>query len=161
MPHSERDRSPVRQLRSLCRHPRSNGNLRHPVRTCLELFSPLCRLLHVLLQLQNPRRAWAQPSNRVRTLTRARPPSAEPSALRQVKHRGWYFPQKTPRRSQGSSRCRRDPRKAKGPPRTAAMPGAIPHSVLPTVLIHCTPLIRGKTTTPEISRTCNRPSLCL
>jgi hypothetical protein len=32
MPHSERDRSPVRQLRSLCRHPQRCCN---PVRTCL------------------------------------------------------------------------------------------------------------------------------
>ena len=29
-------------------------------------------------------------------------------------------------------------------PRTTATPGAIPHNVLPTVLNHCTPAIRGE-----------------
>ena len=118
------------------------------------MLPPPCCLLLILLQLQNPRLAWARPSNEARTLTRARPPPEEPSALRQLKHGGRYLPQQPPRRSQGSSRRRRDPHKAKGLPRTAATPGAIPHSVLPTVADHCAPLIRGKTTTPQISRTC-------
>src|SRR6185503_13349143 len=43
-------------------------------------------------------------------------------------------------------------------PRTTATPDAIPHSVLSTVLDHCTPAIRGKTTTSTFPCACT-PSL--
>jgi len=43
-------------------------------------------------------------------------------------------------------------------PRTTATPDAIPHSVLPTVFDHCTPAIRGKTTTSLFPCVCT-PSL--
>ena len=92
---------------------------------CLALLSPLCCLLLVLLQLQNPRLAWARPSNEVRTLTRTRPLPEEPSALRQLKHGGQYLPQKPPRRAQEPSGRRRDLRRARRLPRTTATPGAI------------------------------------
>jgi len=93
MPHNGCDRSPLRQLRPLCRHSRHCSD---PVRTCLTLLPPLCCQLLVLLLLQDPRQAWGSPSNVVRTLTRARPLSAGPSAPRQVKHGGQYSPQQPP-----------------------------------------------------------------
>ena len=80
--------------------------------------------------LRNPRQAWAQPSDEVRTLTRARPTLAEPSAHRQVKHRGRYLPQQPPRRPQESPGRWHDLCKAKGPPRTTATPGAMLSSAL-------------------------------
>jgi len=43
-------------------------------------------------------------------------------------------------------------------PRTTAMPDAMPHSVLPIVFDHCTPVIRGKTTTSPFPCACT-PSL--
>ena len=39
-------------------------------------------------------------------------------------------------------------------PKTTTMPDAIPHSVLPTVFDHCTPAIRGKTTTYTLPCAC-------
>src|SRR6185503_8029141 len=39
-------------------------------------------------------------------------------------------------------------------PRTTTTPDAMPHSVLPTVFDHCTPAIRGKTTTSTFPYTC-------
>jgi len=43
-------------------------------------------------------------------------------------------------------------------PRTIATPDAMPHSVLPKVFDHCTPAIRGKTTTSPFPCACT-PSL--
>ena len=39
------------------------------------------------------------------------------------------------------------------------MPDAMPHSVLPTVFDHCTPAIRGKTTTSTFPYSCTPPLL--
>ena len=128
MPHSSCDRSPVRQLRSLFRHSRHCSD---PVGTCDTMCGRAwhcsCRWAaysFVLLLLQNPRQVWVQPSNEVRTLTRARPPPAEPSAHRQVKHRGRYLPQQPPQRPQESPGLRRDLRETKELPKTTATPGA-------------------------------------
>ena len=44
-------------------------------------------------------------------------------------------------------------------PKTTITPDAIPHSVLPTVFDHCTPTIRGKTTTFTFPYPCTPPPL--
>ena len=87
MPHSGCDRSPIRQLRPLCRY---SWHCSDPVRTCLTQLPPLCYQLLVLPLLQDPRQAWGQLSDAVQTLTRTRPPSAGPSALHRVKRGGQY-----------------------------------------------------------------------
>ena len=154
MSHSSCDRSPVRQLRSLYLH---SWHCSDPVGTCGTLCgralrcSPLCCLFLVLLQLQNPRQAWAQPSNVVRTMTRARPPPAGPSASRQLRHRGQYPQQQSSRCPQESPGCQRDLRKAKELPKMTVMPDATLCSVLPTATLHCSSRIRGRTTTSVYS----------
>ena len=50
----------------------------------------------------------------------------------------------TPRRPQEPQGRQRDLCEIKTSPRTTAMTGAIPHSSLPIVASHCTPLIRGE-----------------
>ena len=110
--HSGHDRSPVRQLRSLCRHPRHCAGLRHAVQTHPALLPPT----HLLLPLQDPRRAWGQPSNTVRPLTRARPPSTGPSAFYPVRRGGWYVLQQLPRRPLAPQDSRHIPRLAKSFP---------------------------------------------
>ena len=90
-------------------------------------------------------------------MTGARPPSNEPSALRQVRHRGRYFPQKTSHRPQGSQDAGAIPAWLKGLPRMTSTPDAILCSVLSTATLHCSPTIRGKTMTSEISHICTPP----
>jgi hypothetical protein len=85
MPHSDGDRSPIRQLRSLLRHPWHCGDT---VGTCDALCrharhcSRHCAVNFVYLPLrQNPRQVWARPSDAARALTRARPLPGGPSTL--------------------------------------------------------------------------------
>ena len=71
MPHSGCDRGPVRQLRSLLRHPQPCADIPG---TAPATVLPTPHTPFVLSLLQNPRSAWAQPSDAARALTRARSP---------------------------------------------------------------------------------------
>lgn len=123
------------------------GNLRHPVLTCLALLSSLYCLLLVLSPLQDPRLAWAQPSNAVWTLTKSKAPPAGPSALCQLKLEDGTLN----RRHHDAHRSHQDadaiPARLKGHPgrlpRLAPCSPAV-NSVLPTMMIRCTPPIRGE-----------------
>ena len=90
--------------------------------TAFATVLPTPRTLLVLSPLQNPRWAWAQPSDGVRTLTKERSPPAGPSTRRHDKHGGRYPPQRPLRRPQEPPGRRHDPRKTKELPRTTATP---------------------------------------
>ena len=138
------------------------GNLRRPVQTCPALPPPLCSLLRALPLLRNPRSAWAQPSNAVRALTRARPPPAEPSMLCHVntedgtlnrEHHDAHRNHKDAGAiSARSGHCSRQP------PRPAPC-SPLHHSVLSTVDIRCTPPIREEDDDFRSPRTCTPPLL--
>ena len=78
MPSSSCDRGPVRQLRSLLRHPQPCADIPG---TASATVLPTPRTPFVLSLLQNPRSAWARPSNVARALTKARPPPGGSSTL--------------------------------------------------------------------------------
>ena len=67
----------------------------------------------VLSPPQNPRTAWARPSEAAPTLTRAGPPPAEPSERRHVERGGRYSPQGPPRHPLELPGRLRDLRRAK------------------------------------------------
>ena len=138
IPHSGCDRSLVCQLRSLLYH---SGRCDDTVGTCDAVqdvlvtapatMLPTPHASFILSLPRNPRTAWARLSEATPALTRTRPWLAGPSERRHATR--WS------RQDAGVISAR--PRTM---PRMAATPGAIPHSVLPTVLDHCTPVIRGK-----------------
>ena len=131
------------------------------MRTCPALLLPLCCLLLVLSLLQNPRPAWARPSNAARALTRARPPPAEPSMLCHVNtedgtlnrehHDAHGSPQDT---GATSAELGRRPGQL---PRLGPCPPL--HSVLSTVVTHYIPPIRGGDDDFRSPRTCTLPVL--
>ena len=138
IPHSGYDRSSVHQLRSLLHHSERCGAtvgtcdaVRDVLGTAPTTVLPTPRTSLVLSPPRNPRTAWARPSEVAPTLTRVGPPPAGPSERRHAAR--WS--------RQDASMISARPRTL---PRTTATPGAIPHSVLPAVLDHCTPAIRGK-----------------
>lgn len=163
--HGGCDRSPVRQLRHCAAIPDTVPTLWEPATPCADV--PRTALATVL---PTPRTSSStQPSasmgatlERCTDLDRGETPSAEPSALRQLKHGGRYFLQQPPHRPQESSGRRRDPREATELLRATVPPDAIPHSVLSIVRIHCTPPIRGEDDDfRDLPVHVLRPSLCL
>ena len=131
IPHSGCDRSPVRQLWSLLRHPWRCGDtvgscddVQDVLGTAPTIVLPTpCTSLLLFLR-RNPRTAWARPSSAVRTLTRSRPSPAGPSEHRHFKRRGWYPLQQPPRPPLELQGHRRDLRKAKDDTQDDCMPGA-------------------------------------
>ena len=126
MPHSGCNQNPIRQPQSLLSHPQhcgaTMGTCGAMYKMCSALLPPLCCQLRVLSPLQNPRSAWARPSDAAQALTGARLPPAGPSKRRHIAHRGRYPLQETPLRPLEPQGCQRDLRKARMPPRTTARP---------------------------------------
>ena len=153
-PHSSCDRSPVRQLRSLLRHPGPCGDT---VGTCDALCGcawHCSRNCAAYSPYSLRTSSSAEPSIGIGA-TLGRGPGLDQSktsawrtlgALPRMP-RGRYPPQQSPRRPQELSGCRRDLRKARTSPRTTARPAPyspVPHSVPSTLDIHCAPPIRGE-----------------
>ena len=120
IPHSGCDRSLVRQLRSLLRHP---GCCDDTVGTCDAVqdmlgtapatILPTPHTSFILCLPRSPRTAWARPSEAAPALTRTRPWPVGPSERRHATPGGWYPPQQRPCRPLEPPGRRHDHRKAK------------------------------------------------
>ena len=116
----------------------------------------------ILSSLQAPRAAWARPSDAAQALTRSRPRPAGPSERCHATPEGrtLHSNRHAARRSHKDAgaifaRPRTTPRMTARP----APHSPVRHSVLSTVARHCTPPIRGRTTTSPPFRTCTPPLL--
>ena len=109
--------------------------------------------------LRNPRQAWAQPSDEVRTLTRARPPLAEPrhSASSSMEDGTFYSNRHTAHRSHRDTSA--IPAKLQSFSGRLSRPAPYPTVYFPQCASTAHPRFGEKTTTSDIYCTCSLPLL--
>ena len=138
VPHSGRDRRPVRLFRSLCRYSRRGVGLQHPVRTCLTpprhcatypLYFPLRRTLG---------KHGQSPANEVQPLTGMKQPSDGTLDAPSRQHGALRTTTATTTRLTRATGQGHAPARSKGFARTTTTPDAMPYSnwlqVRPAVL---------------------------
>jgi len=155
IPHRGCGRSPIRQLRSLRRHPQRCADLRCAVRICLATAPATVLPTLCISSSTGPSASMGTTLERVQPLTKGRPPSATPLGASPGQTRRTERPTEVATPPTGATGCRRIPCMAKRPPRMTATPGAMPHSArqqsTATATANCSPRFGKRSMTSVVT----------